>query len=42
MSYQAPIKDSLFNIEHLARIEEVAKLPGSEDAAMRDSCDFDR
>ena len=34
MSYQAPIKDFLFNIEHLARIEEVAKLPGFEDAGL--------
>ena len=34
MSYQAPIKDMLFNIEHLARIEEVAKMPGFEDAGL--------
>ncbi|MFD1709506.1 acyl-CoA dehydrogenase [Ottowia sp. GY511] len=34
MSYQAPVKDMLFNIEHLARIEEVAKMPGFEDAGL--------
>ncbi|MBE7940601.1 MULTISPECIES: acyl-CoA dehydrogenase [Ramlibacter] len=32
MSYKAPLKDMLFNIEHLARIEEIAKMPGFEDA----------
>ncbi|MGJ7491563.1 acyl-CoA dehydrogenase N-terminal domain-containing protein, partial [Variovorax sp. ZT4R33] len=34
MSYVAPIKDMLFDIEHLARIEEIAKLPGFEDAGL--------
>lgn len=32
MSYTAPLKDMLFNIKHLARIDEIAKLPGFEDA----------
>ncbi|MBQ9578004.1 MAG: acyl-CoA dehydrogenase N-terminal domain-containing protein, partial [Ottowia sp.] len=31
MSFQAPVKDMLFNIEHLARInEDVATLPAFE------------
>ncbi|MGJ7566414.1 acyl-CoA dehydrogenase [Variovorax sp. GB1R11] len=32
MSYTAPLKDMLFDIEHLANIGEIAKLPGFEDA----------
>ena len=32
MSYTAPLKDMLFNIKHLARIDEIARLPGFEDA----------
>ena len=32
MSYLAPIKDMLFGIKHLANIEQVAQLPGFEDA----------
>lgn len=32
MSYVAPLKDMLFNIKHLAQIDEIAKLPGFEDA----------
>ncbi|WOP14146.1 acyl-CoA dehydrogenase [Ottowia sp. SB7-C50] len=32
MSYKAPVKDMMFNIEHLARIDEIAKIPGFEDA----------
>ena len=32
MSYIAPVKDMLFNIEHLARIDQIAQLPGFEDA----------
>ncbi len=32
MSYTAPLKDMLFDIEHLARIDEIARLPGFEDA----------
>ncbi|GBU14994.1 acyl-CoA dehydrogenase [Polaromonas sp.] len=31
MSYQAPLKDMLFNIKHLAQIDQVAQLPGFED-----------
>ncbi|MDO5693927.1 MAG: acyl-CoA dehydrogenase C-terminal domain-containing protein [Pseudomonadota bacterium] len=34
MSYKAPVKDMLFNIEHLARIEEIVKMPGFEDAGL--------
>jgi 3-(methylthio)propanoyl-CoA dehydrogenase len=34
MSYIAPVKDMLFDIEHLARLEEIAKLPGFEDAGL--------
>ncbi|MDI3379889.1 acyl-CoA dehydrogenase [Xenophilus aerolatus] len=34
MSYTAPLKDMLFDIEHLARIDEIAKLPGFEDAGL--------
>jgi len=34
MSYKAPVKDMLFNIEHLANIEQIAKLPGMDDAGL--------
>ncbi len=34
MSYTAPLKDMLFNIEHLARIDQVAQIPGFEDAGL--------
>jgi 3-(methylthio)propanoyl-CoA dehydrogenase len=34
MSYVAPLKDMLFNIEHVARIDQVAQLPGFEDAGL--------
>jgi alkylation response protein AidB-like acyl-CoA dehydrogenase len=34
MSYTAPLKDMLFDIEHLARIDQVAQLPGFEDAGL--------
>jgi len=34
MSYTAPLKDMLFNIEHLARIEQIAQMPGFEDAGL--------
>ncbi len=34
MTYKAPLKDMLFNIEHLARIDEIAKIPGFEDAGL--------
>ena len=27
MSYIAPVKDMLFNIEHLARIDQIAQIP---------------
>ena len=32
MSYSAPLKDMLFDIRHLAGIDEIAKLPGFEEA----------
>ena len=32
MSYVAPLKDMFFNIKYLADIEQIAKLPGFEDA----------
>ena len=31
MSYVAPVKDMLFNIKHLAQIDEIARIPGFED-----------
>ncbi len=34
MSYVAPIKDMLFDIEHLANIAQVSQLPGFEDAGL--------
>jgi alkylation response protein AidB-like acyl-CoA dehydrogenase len=34
MSYIAPLKDMLFNIEHLARIDQIAQIPGFEDAGL--------
>jgi alkylation response protein AidB-like acyl-CoA dehydrogenase len=34
MSYKAPLKDMLFDIEHLANIEQVAQIPGFEDAGL--------
>ena len=34
MSYIAPVKDMLFNIEHLANIAQVAQLPGFDDAGL--------
>ncbi len=34
MSYNAPLKDMLFNIEHLARIDQIAQIPGFEDAGL--------
>ena len=34
MSYTAPVKDMLFNMEHLARIDQVAQIPGFEDAGL--------
>ena len=32
MSYRAPLQDMLFDIRHLAGIDEIAKLPGFEEA----------
>ncbi len=32
MTYKAPLKDMLFNIQHIANIEQVAQIPGFEDA----------
>ncbi|MFM8865982.1 MAG: acyl-CoA dehydrogenase [Limnohabitans sp.] len=34
MIYTAPLKDMLFNIEHLACIEQIAQMPGFEDAGL--------
>ena len=34
MTYKAPIKDMLFNMQHLADLEQVAQLPGFEDAGL--------
>lgn len=34
MTYVAPVKDMLFAIEHLARIDQVAQIPGFEDAGL--------
>ncbi len=32
MSYTAPVKDMLFDMQHLANIEQIAQIPGFEDA----------
>ena len=32
MSYKAPLKDMLFNVQHIAGIDQVAQIPGFEDA----------
>jgi len=32
MSYTAPIRDMMFDLEHLAGLESISKLPGFEDA----------
>ena len=34
MTYIAPVKDMLFAMEHLARIDQVAQIPGFEDAGL--------
>ena len=34
MNYIAPLKDMLFNIQHLARINQIAALPGFADAGL--------
>ena len=32
MSYTAPLKDMLFNIKHLANIDQIAQIPAFEEA----------
>jgi len=32
MSYNAPVKDMLFNLRHLAHIDAISQLPGFEHA----------
>jgi len=34
MSYSAPLQDMLFNMEHLAGLDQVAQLPGFEEAGL--------
>ncbi|MGN1055209.1 MAG: acyl-CoA dehydrogenase [Comamonas sp.] len=34
MTYKAPVKDMLFAMEHLAGLEQVAQMPGLEDAGL--------
>ena len=34
MSYVAPLQDMLFNMEHLAGLDQVAQLPGFEEAGL--------
>ena len=34
MSYTAPLKDMLFNMTHLAGLEQVAQIPGFEEAGL--------
>ncbi|HSV79187.1 MAG TPA: acyl-CoA dehydrogenase [Ramlibacter sp.] len=34
MSFRAPVKDMLFDIQHLAGIEQIAQLPGFEEAGL--------
>jgi hypothetical protein len=34
MSYIAPVKDMMFNMQHLANIDQIAQLPGMEDAGL--------
>ena len=34
MTYKAPLKDMLFNIQHIADIEQIAKIPGFEEAGI--------
>jgi len=34
MSYKAPVNDMLFNMKHLANIDQIAQLPGMEDAGL--------
>ena len=34
MPYIAPVKDMLFNMEHLAKLDQIAQIPGFEDAGL--------
>ena len=34
MTYKAPVKDMLFNMKHVAGLEQVAQIPGFEDAGL--------
>ncbi|MBV8249645.1 MAG: acyl-CoA dehydrogenase, partial [Comamonas sp.] len=34
MTYKAPLKDMLFDMEHLAQLEQIAQIPGFEDAGL--------
>ena len=34
MSYIAPVKDYLFNLQHIAGLDQIAQIPGFEDAGM--------
>jgi alkylation response protein AidB-like acyl-CoA dehydrogenase len=34
LSYVAPVKDMLFNMQHLAALDEIAKMPGFEEAGL--------
>ena len=34
MSYVAPVKDMLFNMQHLAALDQIAKMPGFEEAGL--------
>ena len=34
MSYTAPVKDMLFNMQHLAALDEIAQIPGFEEAGL--------
>ncbi len=34
MTYKAPLKDMLFNIQHLAHIDQIAQIPGFEEAGL--------
>jgi alkylation response protein AidB-like acyl-CoA dehydrogenase len=34
MSYTAPVKDMLFNMEHVAQLEQITRIPGFEDAGL--------
>jgi alkylation response protein AidB-like acyl-CoA dehydrogenase len=34
MSYTAPVKDMLFNMAHIAQLDQIAQIPGFEDAGL--------